>query len=689
MPFSYIKKKRYFNPNFAPSPIGVGDKLSGVTPLRNSGLNQSGGNLEDKITIKFPDGVSQEFPTAVTVEKIINLKEEGRDKTFIAGKINTHLIDLSTPLKEGGKLDFVRLESEEGLSILRHSTSHIMAQAVQEVFEGAKIAIGPAIENGFYYDFDYIRPFTIEDLEKIEKRMEEIIDQDIPFIREEMDRETALKFFQDRKEVYKVELIQDLPDEKVSLYRQGNFIDLCRGPHLPSTGWVKSFKLTGVAGAYWRGDERNPMLQRIYGTSFPSQEELQNHLQRLEEAKKRDHRKLGKELDLFSIQEEVGAGLVIFHPNGALFRTILEDFEKREHLKRGYQIVKGPQILKLDLWKKSGHWDNYRENMYFTEVDNQKYGLKPMNCLAHMMIYKSKIRSYRDLPIRYFELGTVHRHEKTGVLHGLMRVREFTQDDAHIICTPEQLKDEIKGVIDFVRDVMEVFGFPYEMELSTRPKKSIGSDEDWEKATQALMDVLLENKVTFSIDKGAGAFYGPKIDVKLKDNLGRAWQCSTIQCDFTLPERFNLTYIGVDGERHRPAMIHRVILGAIERFMGVLIEHYGGAFPCWLAPVQMVILPITERHHPYGEEVYQRIRSRNFRVEKDFRNEKLGFRIREAQLKKIPYMLVIGDREVETQGISPRTREGDDLKCMELEAFLMRVKSECKVLGEEVVGHSY
>jgi threonyl-tRNA synthetase len=504
-----------------------------------------------------------------------------------------------------------------------------------------------------------------------------------------MDRETALKFFQDRKEVYKVELIQDLPDEKVSLYRQGNFIDLCRGPHLPSTGWVKSFKLTGVAGAYWRGDERNPMLQRIYGTSFPSQEELQNHLQRLEEAKKRDHRKLGKELDLFSIQEEVGAGLVIYHPNGALFRTILEDFEKREHLKRGYQIVKGPQILKLDLWKKSGHWDNYRENMYFTEVDNQKYGLKPMNCLAHMMIYKSKVRSYRDLPIRYFELGTVHRHEKTGVLHGLMRVREFTQDDAHIICTPEQLKDEIKGIIDFVRDVMEVFGFPYEMELSTRPKKSIGSDGDWENATQALMDVLLENKIIFSIDEGAGAFYGPKIDVKLKDNLGRAWQCSTIQCDFTLPERFNLTYIGADGERHRPAMIHRVILGAIERFMGVLIEHYGGAFPCWLAPVQMVILPITERHHPYSEEVYQRIRSRNFRVEKDFRNEKLGFRIREAQLKKIPYMLVIGDREVETQGISPRTRAGDDLKCMELEAFLMRVKSECKVLGEEVVGHSY
>ncbi|HDM08790.1 MAG TPA: threonine--tRNA ligase, partial [Candidatus Omnitrophica bacterium] len=584
------------------------------------------------------------------------------------------LIDLSVSLSKGGELDFICLNSEEGLSILRHSTSHIMAQAVQEEFKGAKIAIGPAIEDGFYYDFEYCRPFTIEDLDRIERRMKEIIDQDHPFIREEMDREVALKFFQDRNETYKVELLQDLRDEKVSLYRNGDFIDLCRGPHLPSTGWVKAFKLTRVSGAYWRGDERNPMLQRIYGTSFPTEEELQEYLKHLEEAKKRDHRKLGRELDLFSIQEEVGAGLVIYHPKGALLRTILEDFEIKEHLKRGYQIVKGPQILKLDLWKKSGHWDNYRENMYFTEVDNQKYGLKPMNCLAHMMIYKSKIRSYRDLPIRYFELGTVHRHEKTGVLHGLMRVREFTQDDAHIICTPEQLKAEIKGIIDFIQDVMKLFGFTYEMELSTRPKKSIGSDEDWENATQALLDVLKENNITFSIDEGAGAFYGPKIDVKLKDNLGRAWQCSTIQCDFTLPERFDLTYIGPDGARHRPAMIHRVILGAMERFLGILIEHYGGAFPLWLAPVQMVILPITERHHTYSEEVYQIIRSKDFRVEKDFRNEKLGFRIREAQIQKIPYMLVIGDREVENRGVSPRTREGKDLKCMELDAFLTQVK---------------
>ncbi|MCD6353033.1 MAG: threonine--tRNA ligase [Proteobacteria bacterium] len=641
------------------------------------------------MTIKFSDGSSEESPSGVTVKRIIDLRKEDGGHNFIAAKINNSLIDLSTPLYEGGVLDFIKMGSEESLSILRHSASHIMAQAVQEVFEGAKVAIGPAIENGFYYDFSYTRPFTIEDLEKIEKKMQEIIDLDLPFVREEMDRETALNFFQDRNESYKVELINDFPDESFSLYRQGNYVDLCRGPHLPSTGLVKAFKLTSVAGAYWRGDERNPMLQRIYGTAFPNDKELKDYLQRLEEAKKRDHRKLGKELDLFSIHEEVGAGLVIFHPKGALLRTILEDFEKREHLKRGYQIVKGPQILKLDLWEKSGHLDNYRENMYFTEVDKQKYGLKPMNCLAHMLIYKSTIRSYRDLPIRYFELGTVHRHEKTGVLHGLMRVREFTQDDAHIICTPEQLKDEIKKIIEFIQDVMEVFGFSYEIELSTRPKKSIGSDKAWEDATKALMDVLLESEIPFAVDKGAGAFYGPKIDVKLKDSLGRSWQCATIQCDFTLPERFDLTYVGSDGERHRPAMLHRVILGAIERFMGILIEHYGGAFPLWLAPVQMIILPITERHHSYSEEVYQKVKSKKFRVEKDFRNEKLGFRIREAQLKKIPYMLIIGDKEVSDCGVSPRTREGENLECQRLETFLSKAGSECKVFGEEVIGHSY
>ena len=631
--------------------------------------------LAEKIFIKFINGTEQDFPKGMTLTEIITLQGKA-DQKYIAGKVNGEMRDLSFPVSESAEVEFISIDSEKGLDILRHSTSHIMAQAVQEVFKGAKVAIGPAIENGFYYDFDYTRPFTIEDLEVIENKMQEIIDRDYPFVREERDRETAIKFFQDRNEGYKVEILRELPEEKVSLYRDGDFVDLCRGPHLPSTGWVKAFKLTGVAGAYWRGDERNTMLQRIYGTAFPTPKGLEEHLNRLEEAKKRDHRKLGKELDLFSIQDEAGAGLIIYHPNGALLRTLLEDFEKREHLKRGYQIVKGPQILKLDLWKKSGHWDNYRENMYFTEVENQQYGLKPMNCLAHMMIYKTKIRSYRDLPIRYFELGTVHRHEKTGVLHGLLRVREFTQDDAHIICAPDQLKNEIKGIIDFVRDVMRIFDFSYEMELSTRPQKSIGSDEDWENATQALMDVLKETAIPFSIDEGAGAFYGPKIDVKLRDSLGRAWQCSTIQCDFTLPERFDLTYVGADGERHRPVMIHRVILGALERFLGVLIEHYGGAFPLWLAPVQMVVLPITERQHAYGEEVYHLIKEKNLRVEKDFRNEKLGFRIREAQLKKIPYMLVIGDREVENRGVSPRTREGNDLKFMSLENFLNNLKTE-------------
>jgi len=611
----------------------------------------------------------------MTLTEIITLQGKA-DKKYIAGKVNGQMRDLSFPIVESAEVEFISIDSEKALDILRHSTSHIMAQAVQEVFKGAKVAIGPAIENGFYYDFDYTRPFTIEDLEAIENKMQEIIDRNYPFVRDERDRATAIKFFQDRNEDYKVEILRELPEEKVSFYRDGDFVDLCRGTHLPSTGWVKAFKLTGVAGAYWRGDERNTMLQRIYGTAFSTPKGLEEHLNRLEEAKKRDHRKLGKELDLFSIQDEVGAGLVIYHPNGAMLRTLLEDFEKREHLKRGYQIVKGPQILKLDLWKKSGHWDYYRENMYFTEVENQQYGLKPMNCLAHMMIYKTKIRSYRDLPIRYFELGTVHRHEKTGVLHGLLRVREFTQDDAHIICAPDQLKNEIKGIIDFVRDVMRIFDFSYEMELSTRPQKSIGSDEDWESATQALMDVLKETAIPFSIDEGAGAFYGPKIDVKLRDSLGRAWQCSTIQCDFTLPERFDLTYVGADGERHRPVMIHRVILGALERFLGVLIEHYGGAFPLWLAPVQMVVLPITERQHAYGEEVYHLIKEKNLRVEKDFRNEKLGFRIREAQLKKIPYMLVIGDREVENRGVSPRTREGNDLKFMSLENFLNNLKAE-------------
>ena len=509
-------------------------------------------------------------------------------------------------------------------------------------------------------------------------RMREIIASDLPFVRQELPRGEAVNVFEKRGETYKLELLRDMPDDikAVSLYSQGEYVDLCRGPHIASTGMIKAFKLMSIAGAYWRGDERNKMLQRIYGTGFATQKELDDYLNFLEEAKKRDHRRIGRELDLFQINEEVGPGLVIFHPKGALLRTIIEDWERKEHLKRGYSIVVGPQILRSELWKKSGHFDNYRDMMYFTEVEGQVYGIKPMNCLSHMMIYKSKIRSYRDLPLRYFELGTVHRHEKTGVLHGLMRARQFTQDDAHILCAPDQLNAEIRGIADFVGYAMNIFGFEYEVELSTRPQKSIGSDADWDMATSALEQSLKDNGMAYDINPGDGAFYGPKIDFKLKDALKRKWQCATIQCDFTLPERFDLSYIGTDGEKHRPVMLHRVILGAIERFMGVLIEHYAGAFPVWLSPVQAILVTVTDRHVPYGEELYKLLLSEEIRIERDFKNEKLGHKIREAQMQKIPYMLVIGDKEVESRGISPRQRDGKNLGMMNPEQFVAMVRAK-------------
>jgi len=627
------------------------------------------------IKVTFPDGSSATYPKGTPLAKIIEARGDVLPST-IAAKINGSMIDLSSPLAEDAKIEFISCDSTEGQDILRHSTSHIMAQAVQELYPGVKISIGPSIENGFYYDFDYERPFTPEDLEKIETRMRKIVAQDLPLERKELSKQEALKFYQEKGENYKVELLEEMDDEKISVYSQGNFTDLCRGPHIPSTGKAKAFKLTSVAGAYWRGNEKNKMLQRIYGTAFADQKKLDHYLDRLEEAKKRDHRKLGKELELFSINEEVGAGLIIYHPKGALLRRLLEDFEVREHLKRGYQLAKGPQILKVDLWKKSGHLENYREYMYFTEVEEQKYGLKPMNCLAHMIVYKSKIRSYRDLPLRYFELGTVHRHERAGVLHGLSRVREFTQDDAHILCTPDQLGQEIKAIIDFVKDVMKIFDFDFEMELSTRPEKSIGTDEDWERATSALKKVLDEHNLPHQINEGEGAFYGPKIDVTLKDVLDRRWQCATIQCDFSLPERFDLNYIGKDGGKHRPVMLHRVILGSLERFMGILIEHYAGAFPVWLAPVQATILTISDSHIPFGEDVFNQLISNSIRAEKDFRNESLRLKIREAQLQKIPYMLVIGDKEAETSGVSPRHRSGKDLKLMPLNEFISLIKQE-------------
>ena len=631
------------------------------------------------IKVVYPDKNEQTYSVGVTVGEAIGIWQKDLLNSAVAAKVNSIPVDLSFILKENSTVEPIAISSREGLSILRHSISHVMAQAVQDVFKGAKVTIGPSIEDGFYYDFEYAEAFTLDDFEKIEKRMKEIVATDYPFVREELPREKAVELFAKKGEDYKVELIRDLPADVsvVSIYTDGEYVDLCRGPHIPSTGKIKAFKLLSVAGAYWRGNENNKMLQRIYGTGFADQQELTDYLNLLEEAKKRDHRRLGRELDLFQVNDEAGAGLVIFHPKGMLLRYIIEEWERKEHLKRGYDMVMGPQILKVDLWKKSGHFDHYRDNMYFTEVDEHTYGIKPMNCLSHMLIYKSKIRSYRDLPLRYFELGTVHRHEKTGVLHGLMRARQFTQDDAHILCMPEQLNSEIRAIADFVNYAMGIFGFEYEVELSTRPEHSIGSDADWELATSALENALKDNNISYEVNEGDGAFYGPKIDFKLKDALKRKWQCATIQCDFTLPERFDLSYIGVDGEKHRPVMLHRVILGAIERFMGVLIEHYAGAFPVWLAPTQCVLLTVTDKHIPYAQTVYTRLIDAGIRCEKYFDNEKLGYKIRQAQIQKIPYMLVIGDKEVEAETVAPRVRDGQNLGALPVEQFIALVQEMC------------
>lgn len=630
------------------------------------------------IRVTLPDGSERVLAEGATVRDLAASIGAGLAKAAIAGKINGSEVDLAAPLADDAKVEIITEKSPEALEIIRHSTSHLMAQAVKDLFPQAKVAIGPAVENGFYYDFDVDHAFTPEDLEKIEARMREIAKSDLRLERQVLSKDEAIKLFSDMGETYKVELIEAIGDDTVSLYRQGDFVDLCRGPHLPSTSNCRAFKLTSLAGAYWRGDERNKMLQRVYGTAFADKKELDAYLERIEEAKRRDHRKLGRELDLFSFSDEVGAGFVIWHPNGAMLRTVLEDFERKEHLKRGYDIVVGPQILKTDLWQRSGHYDNYRENMYFTDVEGQGFGIKPMNCLSHMMIYKSHLRSYRDLPLRFFELGTVHRHERAGVLHGLLRVRCFTQDDAHILCTPEQLDDEIKGVISFVNDVMGIFGFEFEMELSTRPDKSIGSDEDWDRATKALLGALKNSGRPYEINEGDGAFYGPKIDIKLRDSLDRRWQCATIQCDFTLPERFDLTYVDADGERKRPVMVHRVILGSIERFIGVLIEHFAGNFPVWLSPVQAIVMTVTDNQQSYAAQVFETLRSSGVRVRKDFRNEKLGFKIREAQLQKIPYMLVIGDKEVESGTVTPRFRDGSNLAAMKPEEFVAFINEDVK-----------
>jgi len=567
------------------------------------------------------------------------------------------------------------------LSTLRHSCSHVMAEAVKKLWPETKLAIGPSIEDGFYYDFDKKEPFSNEDLLKIEQEMKKIIARDEAFLRQELDKSKAIDLFKKMNEDYKVELIKDLPNETVSIYKTGEvFLDLCRGPHVQSAGEIKNFKLLSVAGAYWHGIETNPMLQRIYGTCFNTQKELDEYLNSLEEAKLRDHRKLGPQLGLFDIyHEQAGAGLVFYHPKGAILRTIIEDYEKKEHLKRGYQMVITPHIMDVALWKTSGHYDYYKENMYSFVDEEKEFVLKPMNCPGHILIYKAKTRSYKDLPIRLFELGTVYRREKAGVLHGLLRVRGFTQDDAHVFCLAEQLSQEIKAIIDFVFDTMKVFGFnDMQIELSTKPEKYIGSDEDWQKATDALEDALKEKSLPYEINQGDGAFYGPKIDIKLKDALKRTWQCATIQCDFALPKRFNLTYVDAEGKEKQPIMLHRVLLGSLERFIGALIEHYKGELPLWLSPTQVLLIPIKESVAPYVQKVKEELEKNQIRVDMDTRNETLDKRIRNAELNKIPYCLILGDREAKQAQVSVRKKGSGDQGAIALDKFIEDLMNQIK-----------
>ncbi|GJL54420.1 MAG: threonine--tRNA ligase [Nitrospirales bacterium] len=634
---------------------------------------------QSSIHLSFPDGTTQEFPAGVTARDVLEQSKGEWLKDTIAVKIDGVPKDLRTVLRQDSVLEPLTFSSDEGKEVYRHSSTHIMAQAVKECFPSVQITIGPAIEEGFFYDFAFERPFTPEDLERIEARAAEIIKRDLTITRREFTKQEAIDFFKARGEAYKVEIIEGFPDhEPVSAYTQGEFVDLCRGPHIPSTGHIKAFKLLTSAGAYWRGDERNPMLQRIYGTSFPTQEALDKHLANLEEIKKRDHRKLGKELDLFSIQDETGPGLILWHPKGALIRLLIENFWREQHVKHGYDLVYSPHVARLDLWKTSGHLEYYRENMYASmPVESSEYQLKPMNCPFHIMVYKSHLRSYRELPIRYGELGTVYRYERSGVLHGLMRVRGFTQDDAHLFCRPDQLAAEVSNVLKFIIFVLQTFGFhECEMYLSTRPEKSVGSIEQWEQATQALEQALTDGQFAYKVDPGEGVFYGPKIDVKIKDALGRSWQCSTVQVDFNNPNRFELSYIAEDGKSHQPIMIHRALMGSIERFFGILLEHYGGAFPTWLSPVQAKVLPISDKQQEYGTSILNKLLKDGCRAELDLRNEKIGLKIREAEKSKVPYMLVVGDRENQSGTVSVRKRNGKSLGTMSVEEVLTIIRNE-------------
>lgn len=630
-----------------------------------------------KISLTLPDGSHLEFPQGTVGSDVVQKIGPRLAKDAIALKLNDEkIVDLMTPLEESAKIRVLTEKDPDALKVLRHSTAHIMSEAVQSLFPKAKVTIGPATETGFYYDYDYSSGFTPEDLTKIEKKMAEIISTKNTFHRTLIDKKEAIRKFKNMHEDYKVEIIQDIPDEKVSLYQQGEWMDLCRGPHLPHAGWVKAFKLLSIAGAYWRGDEKNKMLSRIYGTAFFSQKDLDDYLKQLEEAKKRDHRKLGKELDLFSFHD-VAPASPFFHPKGTIVYHLLVDYIRNLYRSYHYQEVITPQILDVSLWHKSGHYENYKENMYFTEIDERQFAIKPMNCPSHTFIYSSQKRSYRDLPLRIADFGRLHRYERSGVLSGLTRVRTFCQDDAHIFCSLDQIESEIKNVIQMILKVYKLFGFDYTVSFSTRPsEKRVGSDAMWDQAENALKKVLDSLDDAYQLTPGEGAFYGPKIDFNIKDAIGRTWQCGTIQLDFSMPERFELGYTGSDGKEHRPVMIHRAILGSLERFMGILIEHYAGAFPTWLSPIQAIILNVTDNQATYCKNLYENLREKNIRVELDLRNEKLGYKIREAQLQKIPYMIVIGDKEVQSKMLAIRSRNGQDLGAMSMEDFVQQIKKE-------------
>lgn len=637
------------------------------------------------IKIFLKDGKTIEVEKGSKVTEIASKLSISLGKKALGAKLNGKVVELMQTVDEECKLEILTFEDDEGKKILRHTASHILAEAVKRLYPDVKLAIGPSIDNGFYYDLDAEFSFTPELLEKIEAEMKKIVKENEKLERFELPRDEAIKLMKEKDEPYKVKLIEDLPeDEIISFYKQGDFVDLCAGPHLPSTGKVKAFKLLSIAGAYWRGNEKNKMLQRIYGTAFEKKKDLEDYLNMMEEAKKRDHRKLGKQLDLFSIHEE-GPGFPFFHPKGMVIRNTLQQYWREVHRKAGYDEIMTPIILNEKLWHESGHWDHYKDNMYFTKIDDEDYAIKPMNCPGSILVYKNKIHSYRDFPIRYGEMGIVHRHEKSGALHGLMRVRCFTQDDAHIFVTKDMIKDELLKVIKLIDNFYKVFGFEYFVELSTRPDDSMGSDEDWNAATEGLKSALEAGGLSYKVNEGDGAFYGPKIDFHLRDSIGRTWQCGTVQLDFQMPERFDLTYIGSDGEKHRPVMLHRVVFGSIERFIGILIENYAGAFPVWLAPVQVEVMNITDSHLDYVGNLVDKLKENDIRVESDLRNEKIGYKIREAQMQKVPYMIVIGDKEVNEGNISVRSRKDGDLGTFAIDDFISKVKEEIDTKAKDIM----